>query len=368
MKDLITEGKAKVVVFTDEKISKDLPVFYNPVMRLNRDISVLLIRALGKKSIRVGDVLAGSGVRSIRFLKELKKGVIESVSINDGGKEAVLLIKKNLAFNKLGNDRRISITQKDANLVLLESCGFDYIEIDPFGSPVPFLDSACKRISGEGILAITATDTAPLCGTYPKTCKRRYWSTPKKCGMMHEIGLRILIRRSQLIAAQYEKALIPLFSYSYEHYFRIFFRCERGNAAVDAVMKQHGMLEGAGPLWLGPLWDASLVRKMIAMTKKESNRKKSKREENNRQGKGQGNDVLALLNLIGQEMMIPAAGFYDIHELSRQTRKNIPSRESLIAAIRRADYPVSQTHFKGEGLRSTIPRQELIELMKRMGK
>ena len=56
----------------------------------------------------------------------------------------------------------------------LESAGFDYIEIDPFGSPTDFLESSIVRLSRRGILAVTATDTAPLCGTYPNTCKRKY--------------------------------------------------------------------------------------------------------------------------------------------------------------------------------------------------
>src|SRR3989338_4745467 len=226
MRTAIKEGNASIEVYTRDKISKDMPVFYNPAMALNRDLSVLLLRAIGMKKIRVGDVLAGSGVRSIRFLLELPKISVESISINDGGQEANRLIKRNLALNGLSKDKRITITKKDANLAILESSGFDYIDIDPFGSPAPFLDASCKRISRGGIIAITATDTAPLCGTYPRTCLRRYWAMPKKCGMMHEIGLRILIRKAQLIASQYEKALIPLFSYSHEHYFRVFSYCE----------------------------------------------------------------------------------------------------------------------------------------------
>ncbi len=354
MKTLITEGKAKIEIFRGEKISKDLPVFYNPKMALNRDISVLLLKASGKKNMRIADILAGSGVRSIRFLKELGKGVIESISLNDGSKEAVALIKKNLALNKLHTGRQIVITQKDANVALLESTGFDYIEIDPFGSPVPFLDASMKRISGDGILAVTATDTAPLCGTYPKTCRRRYWSTPKKCGMMHELGIRILIRHAQLISTQYEKALFPIFCYAHEHYFRAFFRCERGNAAVDAMLRQHGMLDGAGPLWLGPLWDKPLVKKMKAIAKKQT---KSKNEKSN--------ELLSLLEIISREMEVSSAGFYDIHELAKQTKHNIPSKVKLISAITKAGHLASGTHFKGEGIRSIIPKQELIELMKK---
>ena len=87
------------------------------------------------------------------------------------------------------------------------------------------LDSAIKRISRNGILAVTNTDTAALTGTYPKACIRKYWSMPKRDYMMHETGLRILIRKVQLVGMQYEKALYPIFSYFKDHYFRIFFQC-----------------------------------------------------------------------------------------------------------------------------------------------
>ena len=45
-------------------------------------------------------------------------------------------------------------------LAILHSKGFDYIDLDPFGSPNIFLDSAVKRLGRNGILAVTATDTA----------------------------------------------------------------------------------------------------------------------------------------------------------------------------------------------------------------
>ncbi|HIJ18919.1 TPA: hypothetical protein HA372_04515 [Candidatus Woesearchaeota archaeon] len=348
MRTVITEGRAKVEEFLSPKISKELPVFYNPAMALNRDISVLLLRALGKKRMRVADILAGSGVRGIRLLRELGKGAIESMAINDGSKDAARLIKKNLILNGLGGNKKITVMNKDANLVLLESSGFDYIDIDPFGSPVPFLDAACRRISGGGILAVTATDTAPLCGTYPKTCRRRYWAAPKKCGMMHELGLRILIRRVQLIGAQYEKSLVPVFCYAREHYFRAFFACGRGNAAVDEMMERHGMLDGVGPLWLGPLWEPALAKKMDALARKEVKA---------------GKEMIRLLDLIREEADVPAAGFHDIHELGRGRGRNIPSREQLISAIRKAGYRASGTHFKGEGIRTTMPQEKLLALM-----
>src|SRR3989338_4738170 len=203
-KQLVNERSAEFFVPKGKTISKKLPVFYNPIMSLNRDISVLMLRIFRPKY--VCDLMAGTGVRSIRFCKESPRCDITS---NDSSQTACSLMKENMVHNKV----EFKIENKDANLLLAESTGFDYIDIDPFGTPVQFLDSSIKRISRKGILAVTATDTSSLCGTLPKACLRKYWSIPSHSSTMHEIGLRILIRRIQLIGAQYDKSLTPVFSY-----------------------------------------------------------------------------------------------------------------------------------------------------------
>ena len=171
-----------------------------------------------------------------------------------------LMTKDVLKKNKI--KRKISISNKDASQFLLENSAMDYIDIDPFGTPNPFLDSAVKRITNEGILAVTATDTAPLCGTYPEACLRKYWAVSKRSPIMHETGLRILIRKVQLIGAQYQKALVPLYAYAKEHYFRAFFSCKKSKAECQRLLQQHGMLNDIGPLWKGALWDSDFAKKV----------------------------------------------------------------------------------------------------------
>ena len=176
MRIIAEEGSTKLKVHKAEKISKEMGVFYNPVMGINRDISVLLLNSIKKDNLQIADPLAASGVRSIRFLKEFNKDKIKGIYINDYNKDAVKSIKGNLALNKIQykNNKQITIKNEDANLFLLNSAGFDYIDIDPFGSPNFLLDSSCRRISRSGILAVTATDTSALCGTFPKACLRKY--------------------------------------------------------------------------------------------------------------------------------------------------------------------------------------------------
>ena len=49
----IEEGLTKIEFPEFEKVSSDAPVFYNPHMELNRDLSILAIQAFQKKEERV---------------------------------------------------------------------------------------------------------------------------------------------------------------------------------------------------------------------------------------------------------------------------------------------------------------------------
>ena len=336
--DLIQEGKAKVYVHTG-KISKKLPVFYNPVMKHNRDIAILVLNALNRKNMQIALPLAASGVRGVRFGKELRKGIVEKIYINDHSPEAAKLIRKNLALNKV----KAEVSQEDATLFLLKSAGFDYIDIDPFGTPNPFLDAAVKRISRTGVLAVTATDTSSLAGTYEKVCMRKYWARPLHNELMHEAGIRILIRKVQMIGSQYEKALVPVFSYFKDHYYRVFFACEKGKKKVDEIIKQWGYFQNAGPMWLGKLWDERLVKKInIAVRDKE---------------------LKKFIETIKKEAMIDAVGFYDLHTICGKRKITVPRTEEIIEKIRKKGYQAAQTHFCGWGIRSTIPLNEILKII-----
>lgn len=346
--NMIKEGSVKINVNTPEVVSKDMGVFYNHVMKHNRDISILLINSIDNKDMQISLPLSGSGMRGIRFLKELKKDKIKNITFNDYSTESVRAIRKNLLSNKIKSNK-VVIKNEDANLMLLNSDGFDYIDIDPFGSPNMFIDSSIKRISREGIIAVTATDTAALTGTYTKVCRRKYWAEPKRNELMHEIGLRILIRKVQLIGAQYEKALIPIFSYFKNHYFRIFFRCVKGKKEVDKVIEKHKMIDGAGPLWAGQLCDSRLALEIYKSAIE-------KFEEDN--------ELIKFLRIIKDESKIKTTGFYDIHSIVKKEKiKRILRKEELLKIIKKKGYKSSETHFSGTGIRSDITYEEIIKIL-----
>ena len=230
--ELKKEGKIKFFVPAARKITKKDEVFYNPEMEFDRDLSEIIVSILKPK--KICDCLAASGVRGLRY-----KSVLDSAEVvaNDKNPKALELIKENARLNKL----EIRVENKDANVLLLEE-KFDFVDIDPFGSPVYFLDSCARAIRNRGIIAITATDTAPLCGTYPGTCLRRYGVKSLKVDFVKELGLRILISAAIRNFARYELAFTPIFSYYRKHYFRVFGRIERGAKRVTKLLEQFNYL------------------------------------------------------------------------------------------------------------------------------
>ncbi|NQV09464.1 methyltransferase [Candidatus Woesearchaeota archaeon] len=340
----ISEGNVKINVPIERKISKKLSVFYNPVMKFNRDLSVLLLNTVNKKNIQIALPLAGTGVRGVRFLKEVKG--IKHVYMNDNNEKAVKLIKQNLKLNKTS---KATVSNADANKFLLDGFGFDYIDIDPFGSPNPFLESSIIRLSRKGILAVTATDTSALSGSFPLACMRKYWAKPLRNEQMHETGLRILIRKVQLIGAQFDKALTPIFSYSKDHYMRVFFLCEKGKTHCDKIIKQHNFVvfenDYAGPLWIGQLWDKKLAAKMF---------NNNKIIENS-----------SFLKIINDESKINTLGFFDLHRISKRYKiHNMQKKEEVTKKLKKKGFKVSNTHFSGTGIRTNASIEDIVKVLK----
>jgi tRNA (guanine26-N2/guanine27-N2)-dimethyltransferase len=190
--------------------------------------------------------------------------------------------------------------------------------------------------------------------------------------LMHEVGLRILIRKVQMIGAQHDKALIPIYSYFKDHYNRIFFKCIKSKLEVDKLFAQHKyflycnkcmtftisefnnvrcekcdvIMAYAGPMWIGSLYDKQLAEKIF---------KSNKHVENER-----------FLDVIMQESVLDDPkfiGFYEIHELCKYYKKVIPNFEILIPKIANMGYKVSRTHFTPLGIKTNMPIDELLRVI-----
>lgn len=385
MKKEIIEGDSKIIVDFKKIPSREQKVFFNPKMELNRTLSILLLKANAQENLQIALPLAGSGIRAIRFLKELPKQMIKHIHINDYSKDASTLIKENLLLNNFSIDKintsseninqneKISVFNLDANKFLENSFGYDYIDIDPFGSPNFLLTNSIKRISRKGILAVTATDTGALAGSYPKAGMIKYFANTENIPQKHELGLRILARKVILMGMQEEKALIPIFTYHFEHYYRIFFKVKKGKTAAaklfNLINKEYlycnkcGFsnlnieknnscphcsskdVKFIGPCFSGNLQDKEFLKKMISLNQKKENKQIDK-----------------MLNKLLEESSINQVGFYDTHDICEKSKKSIPKISYLISTLQEKGFMAVQSANVLTGIKTNASFEEFLKL------
>jgi tRNA (guanine26-N2/guanine27-N2)-dimethyltransferase len=386
--ETVEEGEVKVAVpklsaFVEkpsEYAPSKAPVFYNPVMGLNRDLAVLVVQAyqkMVKRELFICEPLAGCGVRGIRFAKEVKG--VKKVLINDINEKAYQLAKYNVKIN--GLEKLVTVKNEDANLLLARHGAprkrFDVIDIDPFGSPVPFLDSAIRALRDGGLLALTATDMAPLCGVHPKACIRKYGGKPLRTEYCHELAVRLLIGCLATTAAKHEMGIKVLFSHSTDHYIRVYAVLLHGAKNADKSLQNMGYIlhcfncfhretakasfayglslkcpecgskmDYAGPLWLGKIADKNFCVLMEEAVKESPLKRR----------------VWKILCLVNGECDAPIT-YYVLDKICDKLGLSVPSTNNVLRAMAERGYTFSRTHFNPKGIKSNISIKELKELL-----
>lgn len=234
----VVEGKAELIVpkpdyyrvSPNEYVPSKAPVFYNPLMKENRDLTVAIasvVRMENSRRLVFGDSMAGVGVRSIRIL--IESGWDEAY-VNDSSEKAYANIIVNIEKNNLVG--RAHPSKVDANLFHIEHSStetrFDMLDIDPFGTPVRFLDTGVRAVKHGGLISITATDTANLFGVQKKAAKILYGVDIFKTGFMREVGIRVLLKALSEAAARNERGIEPIVSIASRHYVKIIARVLKG--------------------------------------------------------------------------------------------------------------------------------------------
>ena len=339
--------------------------FYNPKMVLNRDVGVAVARALNITQYL--DALAASGARGLRIAKETD---VEKVILNDVSPRACSLIEENIELNSLSN---CEICCSNAN-VLMHQRRFEAVDLDPFGSPAPFLAAASR--SAGSYLFITATDTAPLCGAHLKSGIRKYQAVPVKTDYHREMGARILLGTVARELAKIDKAVYPLLAHVTDHYVRLYLEVKKGARLADRTLEMMGYLEHchecrswrtipgmqcrsqgscdlcgrktvtAGPLWLGPIQNCDLIGRAI---------------EELEDVEGRSDRALRLLQSCGEEIDEPM--YYDHHRLCKDL-KTTPGRiDDLIEDLRAMGWEASRTHFSGVGVKTNASLGSIQEIL-----
>ncbi len=386
--EIIKEGKVHVLVPkleaygvnpSDYAPSK-APVFYNPVMEFNRDLTVLAFQAyqrMAGREISICDPLTSQGIRGVRFAAEISG--VKKVLISDINERAFKLAKHNVQIN--GLEKMVTVKHKDANCVL--SCNaspkkrFDIVDVDPFGTPAPYLDSALRAIRNNGLLASTATDLAPLCGVHVKACIRKYGGRPLRTEYCHELAVRLLAGCTATLAAKHDIGIQVVFSHSSEHYIRVYAKIAYGAKKADESVKSTGYIlhcfncfhretthqpfgslqcpecgskmDYAGPLWLGNIFDPNFIELMMKENKTVAFRNSAR--------------ITKLLALTKDEAQAPIT-YYVLDKLSGKFGLPSPSIQAFLNVLRKSGFQAVQTHFNTRGVRTDAPVTAMHKLLK----
>lgn len=357
------------------------PVFYNPRMKLNRDSAVLTLRAyqrISSRSLKICEPMCGTGVRGIRLALEV--GGLEEAVLGDINPFAVRLAEINAALNNVSDRVRTRLMEANLLLTLHSAPGqrFDYIDIDPYGSPVPYLESALRACRDGGIIALTATDMAPLCGVNPGACLRKYGGRPLRTEYSKELALRLLIGSLVKAAARIEMYAEPIFSFSIDHYARVYATVGRGARGADSCLAEVGYIlhcsrclsrrvireglrgirdvcevcggeiEAGGPLWTGRLADPAFCSLMASSLDEQPFGERR---------------LARLINLIRGESELPPTFFnIDLH-CSRLGIRSQPT-DKVLKSLREAGFRASRTHFDERGVKSDASATEFQRILK----
>ncbi|KCZ82169.1 N2,N2-dimethylguanosine tRNA methyltransferase, partial [Anncaliia algerae PRA339] len=354
------------------KLIQSHNAFYNPAQKLNRDLSVLVINTYIEeiKNPKILETMSATGLRGIRYCKEIKNN--PQVFLNDISEKSIEEIKINLKLNDIIN---ASVTKNDCiNLMNSNKSFYNVIDIDPYGSCNVYVESAFRGIKHNGLLCITATDTAVLCSQRVK-CFSRYDTLIVRESSCHEIALRTLLSFVSRCASRNNCSIEPLLSISVDYYVRIFLIVKKSETLAKNTFHNnsyflicqcfnrreirmndsevnndcelcHKKMKLCGPFWNKPLHNKEFINKML----------KNDLEKR----------ILGFLNIMNSELDTPF--YYCLNDLSKQIKCCTPPLRKIVNALLNAHYKVSLTHCKLNSIKTNASLNLIYFLINRYNK
>jgi tRNA (guanine26-N2/guanine27-N2)-dimethyltransferase len=289
------------------------------------------------------EVAAATGARGLRIFHE--SGAFERFTLTEANSDAARVLAQNAArYPGAVVECRDGRAPPDGG-------PFDYVDIDPYGTPTPFVPAAFAALRGGGVLAVTATDMMVLAGVQKGACERRYGARPIRGRLGPEGGLRILIAYLAREARSGGRAVRPLLAYTRDHHVRVYVEVTRAPdgppadpvATIDPetwLGPYLGDRGPYGPLWLGPLFDAAFVRSMVAPAEA------ARREE-----------TIRFLGRLREETDADRPFYFESNRLAGDlSLRTPPGLHSLIESLQSQGFRAARTHARPEGFRTDAPR------------
>jgi len=320
----------------------------------DRDLGVALLQAYSRvrSRLRTGwEMTAATGVRGLRLLVEA--GPFDAFTFTEANPEAAWVLAENARPRP-----EARVARSDARH-LPDSAPFDYVDLDPYGTPAPFLPTALEAVRPGGLLAVTATDMMVLAGVQPGACERRYGARPIRGRLGPEGGLRILLAYLARTARAHGRSVRPLLCYVRDHHVRAAVEVRESDPGPDPVgridpVSWSGPFVGErgpyGPLWLGPLFDRELVLALQVPPTA-----------------ARPHEVERFLERVRDEVTADVPFYYEANTLSAELDLDEPpALVHLLGVLRDEGHRAARTHARPEGFRTDAPRAKVEALTRRL--
>jgi len=318
----------------------------------DRDLGVAFARAFpwpaGARA-RGWEMTSATGVRGLRLLRE--SGAFATFVFSEAHPEACRVLRENAAQYP-----GASVFEGDAREVP-PGAPFDYVDLDPYGSPAPFVPTAIGAVRPGGVVAVTATDMMVLAGAQPSACERRYGARPVRGRLGPEGGLRILMAHLARVADSRGRSVRPLLAYSRNYYVRAYVEVgdtPSSEAPVGLIEPEnwpgprHGDRRPYGPLWLGPLFDRSLVSRLEVP-----------------EGASRAREVAKFVSRLKEEVTADRPFYFEANVLASQLALPFPpSLQAVREALRARGFVSARTHARPQGFRTDAPRKIVEEVVR----
>lgn len=335
--------------------------FYRKESQVARDLAILAaaIYKIDHGYLRVLDAMSGCGVRSLRYWKESQA---DWVWVNEGNPELGELLQQNL--EKAIAFGCCQLTHLDANRVFFDcynrSDYYDFVDVDCFGSPVPYLSTSLWATKIGGLLYLTSTDGRTATGHSVQSSLSLYGAYARNHPAAHEQGLRLLIGTVQQQAAAKGLGVEPVFSLFFGETYRVMLRlvknqqltaenygflgyCHHCGDYQSVAWRKLGRvvcpydqnpLTLSGPMWLGALHDEQYLRRLqlLAQTWNWPER-------------------VELIKAMEAEASFPPY-FYTLGEIGRRGKMDIPKRDRLIQVLQEKGYRATSTHINPQAIKT----------------
>ncbi|MCP9841785.1 N2,N2-dimethylguanosine tRNA methyltransferase [Synechococcus sp. J7-Johnson] len=268
--------------------------FFRADSRPARDLGVLLARSLaGQGPLRVLDLMAGCGVRSLRYGLEAGASAIWA---NDADPERLPLLRINLEPLEERLSLRLSAqtAQKLLADCLLRDQRFELVDLDAFGCPAALVPLALEAVCFGGVLYLASTDGRSPTGHDRVAALRSLGAAARAHPASWELALRLQLGVVARAAWCLGRGIRPLLNFSDGRTFRTAVQVLRsptagdedqlgllahchgcGDQQVQSLKRLRGWqscfcstpppLAVSGPLWIGPLQDPGWLEDLSSL-------------------------------------------------------------------------------------------------------